>query len=253
MKIKQTAAILICALALCLSNAPAQEIEKSPTITVTGKAEVNVPPDEVIFSLDVKKLNLDLQISKKQNDEAVAKILEITRRFNLPPQNVKTDSISVAMRYESIRDAKRRVYDEDGDEIGNKIFKGYEVSKTVTVKLTDLTRFEDLFSEVLKSGVTEVDSVSFQTSQLREAKDKARELAMKAAREKAVAMTAAINQTVGKAIKITEDSESNSNYGLNANNNVPMNGIVSEAVNVATFAPGTIKIQAQVTVIFLLN
>lgn len=231
----------------------AQKIEDMPTITVTGTAEVQVAPDEVIFSLDVTKTDKDLQVAKRLNDESVGKILELTRRFSIPSQNVKTDYISVEMKYESIRDAKKKVYDEDGDEVGTKIFKGYVVSKTVIVKLTDLKRFEEFFSEVLKAGITEVNSVKFETSNLRENKDKARELAMKAAREKAVAMTAAINQTVGKAIKIMEYIAATQGYG-NANissNSMSTSGIVSE--NVATFAPGTIKVEAQVTVIFLLN
>lgn len=230
----------------------AQKIEDTPTITVSGSAEVQVAPNEVIFSLDVTKTNKDLQVAKSLNDESVGKILELTRRFSIPAQNVKTDYISVEMKYESIRDAKKKVYDEGGDEVGTKIFKGYVVSKTVIVKLTDLKRFEEFFSEVLKAGITEVNSVKFETSNLRENKDKARELAMKAAREKAVAMTAAINQTVGKAVKITEFVASQSYGNSNvSSNSIGTSGIVSE--NVATFAPGTIKVEAQVTIIFLLN
>lgn len=91
-----------------------------PMIIVTGTAEVQVVPDEVIFSLDVTKIDKDLQIAKRLNDETVGKVLELTRRFSVLPQNVKTDYISVEMKYESIRDAKMKVYDEDGDEVGKK-------------------------------------------------------------------------------------------------------------------------------------
>lgn len=153
-----------------------------PSVTVTGTAEVMVVPDEVVFSLDVTKTDKDLQVAKRTNDEIVAKVLELTRRFSIEPQNVKTDSISVEMKYEITRDPKKKIYDEDGDEIGTKVFKGYEVSKTVTVRLKEISRFEEFFSEALKTGITEVNSVRFETSKLRENKDKARDLAMKAAR-----------------------------------------------------------------------
>lgn len=231
-----------------------------PMITVTGTAEVLVAPDEVIFSLDFTKTDKDLQVAKRLNDESVAKILELTKRFQILPQNVKTDSISVEMKYESIRDAKTRIYDEDGDEIGKKIFKGYEVSKTVTIKLTDISRFEEFFGETLKTGITEVNRVTFETSKLREHKDNARDLAMKAAREKATAMAGSIGQTIGKALRITEGNVSNqyiSGGVLSSNSNVMVlnsrtnNGNFSE--NLATFAPGAIKIEAQVSVSFLLN
>lgn len=231
----------------------AQDTDKLPFITVTGTAEVMVVPDEVTFSLDVTKIDKDLQVAKRLNDESVGKILELTRRFSIAPQNVKTDYISVDMKYELIRDAKVKIYNEDNDEIGKRIFKGYEVSKTVIVKLSDISKFEEFFSEVLKTGLSEVNSVTFGTSKLRENRDKARDMAMKAAREKAVAMSGSINQTIGKALKITEGnlgSQGYNNYSANANST---SGALSISQSVATFSPGAIKIEAQVTVNFLLN
>ena len=113
--------LILLILTLCLGlSISAQDIDKMPMIIVTGTAEVQVVPDEVIFSLDVTKIDKDLQIAKRLNDETVGKVLELTRRFSVLPQNVKTDYISVEMKYESIRDAKMKVYDEDGDEVGKK-------------------------------------------------------------------------------------------------------------------------------------
>ena len=251
MKTFSTLFILI--LGFCLSIS-AQEIDKTPVITVTGTAEVQAAPDEVVFSLDVTKTDKDLQNAKRLNDETVGKVLELTRRFSVEPQDVKTDYISVEMKYESIREAKKKIYDEDGDEVGTKIFRGYEVSKTVIVRLKNISRFEEFFAEALKTGITEVGSVKFETSKLRENKDKARDLAMKVAREKAVAMTASIGQSIGKAVKISEGITANPNYGYAANaqnNTVIAGGSFSEGV--ATFAPGAIKVEANVTVSFLLN
>jgi uncharacterized protein YggE len=253
---KRSFLILIVALVFA-GSLLGQDIDKLPSITVSGTAEVLIQPDEVVFSLDFTKLNKDLQLARKQNDESVAKMLELARRFSIPAKDIKTDNISVEMKYTSIRDPKKRIFDEDGDEIGTKIFKGYEVSKSVTVRLTDISKFEEFFGEILNTGITEVSSVKFETSKLRENKDKARDLAMKAAREKAVALAGAIDQTIGKAIKITEGSISNpiySNLSANAMSNIRANGTgvaVSEAL--ATFAPGSIKVEATVTVVFILN
>lgn len=122
------------------------------------------------------------------------------------------------------------------------------------VKLTAISRFEEFFAEALKTGITEVNSVKFETSKLRENKDKVRDLAIKAAQEKAVAMAASVGQTIGKAIRITEGNTANQNYSYSANvtsNAVSVGGSFSEGV--ATFAPGAIKVEAQVTVSFLLN
>jgi uncharacterized protein YggE len=126
--------------------------------------------------------------------------------------------------------------------------------------MTDISKFQAFLDEVLKTGVSEVDSVSFASSELRKHKDHARDLAMKAALEKATAMAAAIGQSVGKAIFVKEGSLTDrtlSLSGVSGNSNIfvrdgaPRTTVTSEKL--ATFSPGAISINAQVSVIFLLN
>lgn len=85
----------------------AQDVDKMPVIAVTGTFEVIVAPDEVSISLDVTKVDKNLQTAKRLNDESVAKILELARRFSVLPENIKTNSISVGMKYEIFRDPKK--------------------------------------------------------------------------------------------------------------------------------------------------
>ncbi len=133
------------------------------------------------------------------------------------------------------------------------------MSRTVSIKLSNLVKFQELFNEILKSEPTEVDGVSFETSKLREFKDKAREMAMIAAKEKAIAMTHAIGQTVGKAIKITEASNESSYLSTSSammSNTIttrsePTTHLTSQSL--ASFSPGTVKVEATVTVIFKLD
>jgi uncharacterized protein YggE len=244
--------ILLLVLLCSALSASAQETDKLPMITVSGTAEVQIVPDEVVFSLDVTKTNKDLQIAKRLNDESVSKVLELTRRFSVLPQNVQTTHVAVEMKYESVREAKTRIYNDDGDEIGKRVFRGYEVSKTVIVRLTDILRFEEFFAEVLKTGISEVSSVKFEISKLRENKDKAREMAMKAAKEKATAMAAAVGQTIGRAIKVSEGNPGSQTFANSAGANL-MGTAGSFTESLVTFAPGAIKVEAQVTVSFQLN
>lgn len=120
-------------------------------------------------------------------------------------------------------------------------------------EIVDISRFEEFFSEVLKAGISEVNSVKFETSKLRENKDTARDMAMKAAKEKATALAASVGQTIGKAVKIIEGTVGNQSYSIAglSNNSMTTSGSFSESV--ATFAPGAIKVEAQVTVSFVLN
>jgi uncharacterized protein len=250
--------VLVCLLFAFLVSSLAQDLDKTPQITVTGNAEVLVEPDEAHISLDITKLDKDLSVAKRQNDETTAKILAVTRRFNIPTQNVNIRNISVDTKNKIIRDPKKPVYDDDGDLTGDKIFLGYEVSKTIGIKYLELGKFEELFAELLKTGVTEVNSVSFETSKLRQYKDQARDMAIKAAKEKATAMAGSIGQNIGKAIRITEGTISNTrlNYASSSNSTANIRStptIETVSTSVGSFSPGTITISAEATVVFILN
>ncbi len=241
MKFRVCFLVVFC-LSIFIFTVNAQKISEMPTVSVNGAAEIFVVPDEAIFSLGVSKINTDLQIAKSQNDKSVSQILALTKRFGIESKDVKTDYISVSKRYEFVGrgDARRRV------------FKGYEVSKTVIVKLRDLSKFESFFSEVLKTGVSEIRRVNFATSELRKYKDEARSKAIVAAKEKATAIAGAIGQTVGKAIQIEE--KITNYYPRNIQNESNYAGFTSgSGGNSGTFSAGTISIKAQVGVKFMLN
>lgn len=248
--------------AFSLAVVAQSNVENSvPSITVTGRAEILVEPDSATISVDFTKLNKDLQTARRENDEGVAKMLEVARKFAIPAADVSTNNISVKMKYVSVRDRQKPIYDEDGDEIGMREFQGYEVTRSVTIKLTKLDDFDVIFNDILKTGPSEIDSVTFESSRLIELREAAREMAMKAAHEKAKAMTAAIGQTVGKALRISEGTlvdRFSSSARLSSNGVVNVSAAtspqrVTQTSNLATFSAGTIKIEASVTVIFAIN
>ncbi|HLL13684.1 MAG TPA: SIMPL domain-containing protein [Pyrinomonadaceae bacterium] len=234
--------------ALCLNvGARAQLKTDLALITVSGQAEVLVVPDEVVFTLEVVKMDRDLSAAKEQNDESIRQILALARRFAVAPQDVKTDYISVEMKYNT-----DIIGDDDDSDAKAKVkreFVGYEVSKTVILRFTNIARFEEFFSAVLQAGVSRVRDVSFRTSQIRKHKDEARSLAIRAAREKATALARDIGQTIGKAHSISEEGEGRS--ALSNNISTSVGGRFSDDEN-STIAPGTIRVTAQVSVSFIL-
>lgn len=260
---KRTCLVLFFAMFGCISAISAQSRNAEtapPVIEVSGKAEIAVEPDSATISVDFTKVDKDLQAARKANEEGVSKMLQIAKKYAIPPQDIRTNNISVSMKYISIRDRQKPIYDEDGDEIGTREFQGYEVSRSVTIKLTKLELFDTIFNEVLATQPTEIDEVKFETARLIELRAAAREMAMKAAHEKAKAMSAAIGQTVGKAIKINEGTVSdkyfsNSNFASNATRVISPSSVVnvSTTSKLATFSAGSINVEASVTVVFLLN
>jgi uncharacterized protein YggE len=80
-------------------------------------------------------------------------------------------------------------------------------------------------------------------------KDRARALAIRAAREKATALAREIGQTIGKAHSISEESEGRN---MSANTTTLAGGRFSDDES-STIAPGTIRVTAQVSVSFILQ
>ena len=76
-----------------------------PTIVATGKTEITVEPDYALISVHFSKTDKNLQAAQKASENGVAKVLELSRRYSIPPADVSTDAISVSMKYLSVREA----------------------------------------------------------------------------------------------------------------------------------------------------
>jgi uncharacterized protein YggE len=236
MKVKALLNVIALLLALALPAA-ADDKPEPRLITVTGEAEVLVVPDEVVFDLTVQTLNKELRVAKAQTDERLKKLIELTRRYNVDAKDVQTDYIKLEPRYRG------------NDE--SRLFLGYAVRKDLVFTLRDVSRAEEMLSEILESGITRINGVRFQTSQLRKYRDQARASAIRAAQERATALTAEIGQKIGKAYSIEEDVPGGNIYAQNSmsNNSVTISGGDS-ANSEGTLSLGQIKVTARVTVRF---
>jgi|SRR6185369_16767627 len=236
--------ILLIAIPLAASfNCFSQNAALPPLITVSGRAEVRVQPDEVAFTLGVESVDKDMLTAKKRTDDSVREVLSIARRNNVKPEDVQTSQISVQPKYNTDEldyDQRRGVKRE---------FVGYQVSKTTVVLLRDISRFDTLLSDVLKAGVTRLGNVEFRNSKIRQHRDQARAMAIKAAQEKAKLLAGEIGQSIGPAYSITESGENR--YDNVSQNVAGVAGRTAEESEGA-IAPGSISVTAQVTVSFRL-
>ena len=237
-KILAAAAVLFVVPALALADAPLRR-----GITVGGDAEIKVVPDQVILTIAVETLDKDLLLAKKQNDERVKKVLAVATQFKVEPKHVQTEQIAIDPRYRTYSDKTT--------------FEGYAVKKTIVICLKDLSRFEDVLTELLKAGTNSVPGIEFQSTELRKHRDQARLMATKAAREKAVAIAGELGAKVGKAVTIHENSYnsygSRGGYSNMMAQNASSEGGGEADTSSTGFAPGQISIRASVTIDFDLD
>jgi hypothetical protein len=214
--------------------------DKAPSnfVRVAGTAEVKVIPDRAVIELGVERQNASASVAKQSADAVARRILESLHANGVDEKDIQTTYLS--LRPQSSYNKKVRT-------------SYFVAQQTMSVTVRDLSKLDTLLQGLITAGGNRIDSVEYETSDLRKYRDQARELAVKAAREKAQAMAHALGQEIGKAQSIEEATESRG-YGV-ANNYISNNLIEEDgyARKSPSTSAGQARISASVTVTFELN
>jgi len=215
--------------------------EDSPrSISTSGEAIVYVTPDEVNVVFGVETFDPDLDKAKAMNDANSAKLVKAIHALGIEPRYVQTDQLQVDIQYH-----------------GNRAWEGiqgYFARRTYAVKLKDTKLFEKLVDAGLKNGANQLSGIDFRTTELRKHRDQARKMAIKAAREKAIALAEELACGVGKPRTISEGYNGFfAGYRFNAmgnaqnsNQEIPAGGNEQGE----TLPLGQIAVHAQISVTF---
>jgi len=237
--------------ALALQSATAQSNPEPPQISVSGSADVRVPPDEIYVNAGVETRHESLAVAKRENDERISGALEFLKRSGVEDKNIQTDFVGIEPSY-------------DNNNVSRTKPVVYIVQKNIGIKLKKIGNFESVLTGLLTNGVNYVRGIDFRTSELRKHRDAARAMAVHAAREKADALAGELGVKRGKVYRITEYSGGGSwnwsggwRYGYGAYQNVSQ--VASQAAGgtpeetEGTFSIGQISVSATVNVSFLIE
>lgn len=228
-----------------------QAAPEPPLISTTGTAEILVTPDLADLHFEVEVRHADLATARKQQSERVAKVLAAIRALGVAGADLQTADISVVPNYTA----------NDRERLETAEVRFFTVSQNIAVTLRDVKKVPDFIGAATTAGATEARFAGLRTTQLRKHRDAARANAIKAAREKAVALAAVLGVRVGKPYRIFEGAAPWS-LGSNAGSpaQTPQNSVVpqhdeepDDSPGGATFARGTISVTATISVSFLLE
>jgi len=186
--IKMKKSIMII-LTLVVTGMSAQEVKQVPQISVTGEGRIKVVPDRVEISLGVNNFGKDAAEVKKLNDETVDKVLKYIKKFGVPESDFKTTQVSL-----------NKTYDYEKKK------QTYQASQSISIVLKDITKYDELMMGLVDNGINSIDNVEFKSSKMEQHKSEARKLAILDAKKKAEDYVSVLNQKVGKAILITDNS-----------------------------------------------
>jgi uncharacterized protein YggE len=230
---------------------PTQSVcDSSRAIHVTGTAVVNVKPDRALIQLGVQSNGRSAKEAQAKNSETINKITRALNKLGIESKDITTDWYVVEPLY------------EDYDSLH---IKGYRIYNIIQITMRDVDKTNNAIVTSFQAGANQVENVEFYTSELRKYRDQARDMAMKAATEKANALATAAGTDTSCVLTINENSHSYFNYwswwyGRNNNQNVwtqnavqniaPTGGGETNTVEDGPVSTGQISIRAEVNASF---
>ena len=238
---------------LAVSATAFAESQPPPQINVSGSAEVKVVPDEIHLNVAVESRDAALEPARADNDGKIAAALAFLKSSGVPDRDVQTDFVSIQPDYDYNRSRITPI--------------GYIVRKSIEIKLTNIVAFQWVVTGLLTNGVNRIESVDFRTTELRKHRDHARLMAVRAAKEKAQALTDELGVKLGRPYSINA-SDNNTYWGsynrggyngfsgannMLQNSSEPSGGGATADNPAGTFAVGQISVTATVNVSFLIE
>ena len=165
--------------------------DSSRTVNVSGTAVVNVVPDRALIQLGVQSNGRTTRAVENENTKTIKAVIQAIQGLGIQAKDISTDRYIIMPVYES--------YD-------SLTIKGYRINNLVAVTLRDVNKTSQVIASALDAGANQVVDVMFYTSELRKYRDQARELAMKAASEKAAALAGAAGAELGCVLNISENT-----------------------------------------------
>jgi len=224
---------------------PALAVAEEPprTISTSGEAVIYVAPDEVIVQVGVETYAAELGRSKAMNDADSQRLLKAVRALEgIEEKHIATAQMEVELRYR----------DRNQPAAG---IEGYLARRTYAITLKNPKLFETLVDTALANGANRLLGFEFRTTELRKHRDEARKLAIRAAREKAVALAGELGCKVGVPRSIGEGASSYYGWsgfygrGNYLSQNVAQYGPAGDSGG-ETLPLGQIGVRAQVSVVF---
>ncbi|MGY8933347.1 MAG: SIMPL domain-containing protein [Flavobacteriales bacterium] len=224
--------ILLSNVAISQNNTPTTIIQ--PTIDVMGVGIVKVTPDEVTIKVQVEHKGQNPKELKQKNDFIINDVLAFIKSINIADKQVQTEYVRLNKNY----DYQTKTYN-------------FSANQSVSIYLKNLELYESLMNGLMERGINRIDGISFSASTINDLKSQARIKAMQNAKMKAEEYTKVLNQSIGKAVSISEFN--NTNYPGPVNRKTMMMSSDASGMEQQTISVGEIEVITKVNVSFLLN
>jgi len=160
-------------------------------VSATGQAAA--APDRATVSAGVVQQGKTAREAMVGNASLMTAVFDELEAAGIKKSNIATSQLSLQPQYD-YRDRNKPT------------IKGYEARNTVTVKSDDIEQVGPMLDALVRAGVNNINQVRFSVKDPKNALNKAREDAIREAREKAESMAEAAGVKLGPLLSMTENS-----------------------------------------------
>lgn len=192
---RSTLMFLAAASAMVPAAASAGQVQipvNGPLIELTVSESVGSAPDVVNLSAGVNATSTVASEALAQNAERMARVIAAIEAQGVAERDIRTSQISLNPQYEW-NEAERR-----------QIFRGYQVSSTVEIRLREVPRTGRVLDAIVSAGADEVGAITWSVDDPGPAQDRAREAAFATARERALQLARQAGYADVRLLEVSE-------------------------------------------------
>ncbi|OGD25560.1 hypothetical protein A2819_01355 [Candidatus Azambacteria bacterium RIFCSPHIGHO2_01_FULL_40_24] len=203
------------------------------TVSFTGEGKVKAAPDTARADLGLLTEGKDSITVQNENSEKMNAVIKFLKdKEKIADADIKTNNYSLSPKYDYVK--------------GKSVLSGYILNQTITVTVRDLKKVGEVLDGAVSSGANRIDSVSLFLDKPEELKNKAREEAVKQAKEKAIMTSKIAGLRLGRLVNFSE--------GFSGEPPVFFEAMAKGgAAPAPQIEPGTQEIKVNVTLTYLLK
>ncbi len=205
-------------------------------VTVVGEGKSETAPDMATISLGVLSQGKTAAEVMRQNNAAVANVLEEIRSGGVAARDMQTSGLSLSP-----------VWDNRSSISGEERIKGFQASNMVTVRVRDLDRLGEILDRVVGAGANRFNGLQFGVQKIQPLADAARQAAVKDAMRKAELYAQAAGVRLGRVLTISENGG-----GAMPRPEMMRSAAAMDGMSVP-LAEGEVSVRASVTMVFALS
>lgn len=171
-----------------LGQAAGTEAEEPRTISVNGRARLEVSPDTAQVTLGVSKLAESAATSYNQAAGSAQALIDALKAGGVAEAEMKTSNLSLHPEYEWTREQR--------------VLVGYRTNVQVVVTTRNLESLGALIDAAVAAGANEIGNIAFLVKDEARHRDAALELAVADARHKAELVARELGAKVGKPLQV---------------------------------------------------